>query len=123
MGKASQRKGRNAERELASVLQSYGYAATTGTPMNYGAEPDVSGLPGLHLEVKRAETIRLPTWLEQAERDAKRMNDGAPVVVFRRSREPWRVCLRLDDFMKLYGASQNHEQDTEKMGLESLESP
>ena len=102
MGKASQRKGRAAEIELAEVLRGYGYHAAPGTALNYGTEPDVIGLPGLHLEVKRCERLQLPAWIEQAERDAQRMQDGAPVVIFRQNRQPWRVCLRLDDFMRLY---------------------
>lgn len=102
MGRPSQRKGREAERELASILLSYGYEAEPGAPMNYGTEADVHGLPGIHIEVKRCERLNLPAWIEQAERDALRMQDGAPVVVFRQNREPWRVCLRLSDFMKYY---------------------
>lgn len=101
-GKSSQRKGRTAERELAEVLQGYGFAAEPGRALNYGTEADVSGLPGLHLEVKRCERLQLPAWIEQAERDAKRFDDGAPAVIFWQSRQPWRVCMRLDDFMRFY---------------------
>lgn len=102
MGKTSQRKGRTAEIELSNILRGYGLYATPGSPLNYGTEADVNGLPGYHIEVKRCERLSLPAWIEQAERDAQRMQDGAPLVVFRQNRQPWRVCIRLDDFMKLY---------------------
>ena len=101
-GKSSQRKGRDAERELAEVLRGYGFTAEPGRTLSYGQEPDVYGLPGLHLEVKRCERLQLPAWIKQAERDAKRFDDGAPAVIFRQSRQPWRVCMRLDDFMRFY---------------------
>lgn len=102
VGKSSQRKGREAERELAGILRGYGFDAMPGTALNYGTEPDITGLPGIHMEVKRCERIELPKWFEQAERDAAAMLDGAPVVFFRRNRKPWMVCLRLDDFMRFY---------------------
>lgn len=105
MGTASQRKGRRAELELCEILRCYGYDAEPGQALNYGTEPDVVGLPGLHLEVKRCERLRLPDWIEQAEADAERFGDGAPVVIFRQSRQPWRVCLRLTDFMRYFAES------------------
>ena len=103
MGTASQRKGRAAERELAGVLRGYGYDAEPGRALNYGTEADLSGLPGLHIECKRCERLQLPAWFEQSERDAERMKDGAPVVIFRRSRRPWMICMKLSDFMEYYG--------------------
>lgn len=103
MGKSNQRKGREAERELAEILRGYGFNAEPGKALNYGTEADVVGLPGLHLEVKRCERLQLPAWIEQAERDAARFNDGVPLVVFRQNRQPWRVCLRLTDFLVIYG--------------------
>lgn len=102
MGASSQRKGRAAERELAEVLRSYGFQAEPGRALNYGMEADLSGLPGLHIECKRCERLELPKWFEQSERDAERMRDGAPVVIFRRSRKPWMIALKLADFMEYY---------------------
>mgnify|MGYP007101879398 CR=1 FL=1 len=110
MGKSSQRKGRAAERELAEILCGYGYAAKPGRALNYGSEADVIGLPGFHLEVKRCERLQLPAWIEQAERDAERMQDGVPVVIFRQNRQPWRVCLKLSEFLSLLGKGTGEEQ-------------
>jgi len=106
MGAKSQRKGRSAELELARTLQTHGYNVEPGRALSYGKVPDLSGLPGVHIECKRAETLRLSEWMDQAERDAERLGDGAPAVFFRRSRSPWMVCMKLEDWMGIYKAHQ-----------------
>lgn len=106
MGAKSQRKGRAAELELSRVLQGYGYNVEPGRALSYGEVPDLSGLPGVHIECKRAETLRLSEWMAQAERDSQRFEDGVPAVFFRRSREPWRVFMNLVDWVELYRSYQ-----------------
>ena len=101
-GRRSQAKGANGERELAAILRGCGYDIQRGGSLSFGKEPDLSGLPGVHIECKRAETLRLSEWMAQAERDAQRFQDGAPAVFFRRSREPWRVVMDLEGWMGLY---------------------
>lgn len=88
MGRSQQKKGRDAERDLARIFQGYGYNVEPGRAMSYGTEPDLVGLDGVHIECKRAEQLRLSEWMAQAERDAQRFGDGAPAVFFRWSREP-----------------------------------
>ncbi len=105
-GKHSQRKGAEGERELAYVLREHGYSVQRGGSLSFGEVPDLPGLPGVHIEVKRAETLRLSEWLAQAERDAKRFGDGAPAVFFRRSRSPWCVVMKLSDWIQLYTKGQ-----------------
>ena len=90
-GRSSQRKGRAAELELSRVLQGYGYNVEPGRALGYGTEPDLVGLPGVHVECKRTEQLRLSEWLAQAERDAQRFGDGAPAVFFRRWSCGWRT--------------------------------
>ena len=81
MGGKSQRKGRRAELELASVLKGYGFESVQpGEAVSYGTVPDVVGLPGVHIECKRCEQLRIAEWAEQAERDAERFQDGLPAV-------------------------------------------
>ena len=103
MGKASQRKGRAGELELARILKSHGYDVHAGVSRSYGSEPDLTGLPGVHIECKRVERLNVPEAMAQAARDSERFHDGAPAVFHRRSREPWLVTMRLDDWLKLYG--------------------
>ena len=103
MGKASQRKGRTGELELARILQNHGYDVHAGVSRSYGSEPDLTGLPGVHIECKRVERLNVPEAMAQAARDSERFHDGAPAVFHRRSREPWLVTMRLDDWLELYG--------------------
>lgn len=102
MGKSQQRKGADGEKELAEVLRGYGYDVTRGGSMSFGAVPDLVGLPGVHVEVKRVERLNLWKAMQQAAADADRFRDGLPIVFHRMNRRPWLVTMRLDDFMKLY---------------------
>lgn len=101
-GRTSQRKGADAEREIVSILQARGYPAQRGGSLSYGTAPDVYGLDGLHLEIKRHEKLNLHAAYQQSQLDARRFQDGKPVVVHRRSREPWLITLALDDFLEIY---------------------
>ena len=107
MAKASQRKGRAGELELCRVLHEYGYDVQPGRPASFGAEPDLSGLPGIHVEVKRREQTDIAAALKQAAEDARRFGDGLPVVFTRGNRQRWRVVMDLRDFMELYGRASN----------------
>lgn len=98
----SKRKGSVGERELAHVLQGYGYDAHRGQQFAGGVDsPDVYGLPGIHIECKRVQKLNIHRSYEQAERDAA--GQKIPAVFHRRNREKWMVTLSLDDFMEIYG--------------------
>lgn len=98
-GRASKVKGANGEREVVAALREAGYDAHR-TPHSgaLGWMPgDAIGTPWF-IEVKRCETLRIPEWCRKAEEQA---GDSTALVVFRRSHEPWRVVLRLDEFLQL----------------------
>ena len=101
-GRASQRKGADGERELAALLREHGYLAERGGSLSFGEVPDLTGLPGVHIEVKRVERLNVPEAVKQASRDAERFQDGAPAVFHRRNREPWLVTMCLQDWISLY---------------------
>lgn len=101
-GKKSQHKGRAGELELSRILRGCGYDVQPGRAVSYGATPDISGLPGIHIECKRVERLNVPEAMKQAVRDAEKFHDGAPTLFHRRSREPWLVTMRLQDWMGLY---------------------
>lgn len=103
MGKSQQRKGAAGERELAALLSAAGYKCQRGGSLSFGEVPDVLGLPGIHIEVKRVEKLNVVEAMEQAIRDSDRMLDGLPALFHRRNRKPWLVTMRLQDLMKLYG--------------------
>lgn len=117
-GKASQRKGADGERELAAILRECGYTIERGGSLSFGEVPDLAGLPGIHIECKRCEQVRLSEWMEQAERDSRHFKDGLPAVFHRRSREGWRVTMNLADFMRLYDRqkTQSDRQKTAENG-------
>lgn len=99
----SRDKGKRGELEVAHIMQSYGYDARRGQQFSgLQGDADVVGVPGLHLEIKRVKTLRLDDAMEQSIRDAR--EDEIPVVIHRKDKQPWRVTLSLEDFMKLYQA-------------------
>lgn len=95
------RKGAAGERELAAILKAEGYAAERGG-VSYGTVPDVYGLPGVHIEVKRVEKLNVSEAMEQATRDSERFRDGIPALFHRKNRRPWLVTMRLSDWLSLY---------------------
>ncbi len=106
MGSKSQRKGAAGERELAEIFQAHGYACTRGGSLTFGEVPDIIGLPGVHIEVKRVERLNVPEAMEQSIRDSERMQDGMPALFHRRNRKPWLVTMRLEDWLRLYRSSE-----------------
>lgn len=105
MGGKSQRKGAVGERELAAILQQHGYDCTRGKSLSFGEVPDLSGLPDIHIEVKRVEKLNVCEAMEQSIRDSERMLDGMPTLFHRRNRKPWLVTMRLSDWIQLYKES------------------
>ena len=109
MGRASQRKGADGERELAAILRARGYDIERGGSLSYGEAPDLAGLPGVHIEVKRVERLNVPQAMSQAVRDADRFG-GVPGLFHRRSRSPWLVTMLLTDWLKLYENAKEKEK-------------
>lgn len=109
MGKKQQRKGANGERELALILQGYGYPAERGGSQTYGTIPDVVGLPGIHIECKRVERLDLLSAMRQAQQDAARFHDGRPAVFHRKNRSEWLVTMTLEDWICLFSGEVSGE--------------
>lgn len=97
----SNRKGKVGEREIAAYLREHGYTeARRGQQFHGGSDsPDVVGMTGFHIEVKRVERLDLNAAMEQSIRDAA--ENEIPVVFHRRDRDYWKVTMRLDDFMEV----------------------
>lgn len=104
--KSSKAKGARFERELAAIFKEYGYDESRRTAQycgNTGDAADVIGLPGIHIEAKFQETMRLYEWMEQAKNDAKASESGnLPAVFHKKSRADILVTMRLEDWMQLY---------------------
>ncbi len=101
----SKQKGARFERTLAGRFKDYGYDArrTAQYCGNTGDASDVVGLPGLHIEAKHQETMRLYDWIAQAKRDATANGKGSlPVVFHKKNNAEILVTMELDDFMQIY---------------------
>lgn len=101
----SKQKGARFERSLASKFREYGYDArrTAQYCGNTGDASDVVGLPGIHIEAKHQETMRLYDWVDQAKRDAEAGGEGnIPAVFHKKNNCEILVTMTLDGFMQLY---------------------
>ena len=108
-GAKSTREGATGEREVMAILREHGYNVERGGSLSFGEVPDLTGLPGVHIECKRRETTEIWKWMAQAEADAQRFQDGAPAVFFRRSHSSWMVCMKLSDWLGLYDRQKDAE--------------
>lgn len=97
-GRASRNKGAAAEREVSKILNEAGIFSHRGYVQF--RQSDIVGVDGVHIEVKRQESLNLRAAMEQSEAAAE---DGEiPVVIHRKDREKWRVTMNLEDWMELY---------------------
>ena len=104
MGKInSKEKGARFERKLSGMFRDYGYKArrTAQYCGNTGDASDVVGLPGIHIEAKHQEKMKLYEWMDQAKRDAKETSDF-PVVFHKKNHAEVLVTMQFDTFMQLY---------------------
>lgn len=101
----SKQKGARFERLLASKFREQGYDArrTAQYCGNSGDAADVTGLPGIHVEAKHAEAMRLYEWMAQAKRDAAAGGGNAlPAVFHKKNYAEILVTMELDDWFCLY---------------------
>ena len=97
----SRQKGARGERELASMLRSYGCDARRGQQYcGANGDADVVGLQGVHIECKRVEHLNLYDAMSQSVHDAK--EDEIPAVFHRKNNCEWLVTVSLPDFMRMY---------------------
>ena len=98
----SRAKGASFERTLASKLREYGYDCRRGQQYcGANGDADVVGLPGIHIEAKACEQMRLYDWMSQAKRDSEGTG-RLPAVFHKKNYAEILVTMRLDDFMILY---------------------
>lgn len=108
MGRKSREKGKSGEREVARILRDAGYDARRGQQFHGGpGSPDVVGIPGFHVEVKRTEAFRLYDAMQQSRDDSGK--GEVPVVFHRRNRHGWVVVMDLPDWLDLVGGGDGPE--------------
>lgn len=113
-GRGSKNKGREGEKEFAALLAAFGYIAYRDgkqffTPEGVRIHRDVQhNVPGIHFEVKRREKVDVPAWMRQAKEES---GDAVPVVAWRGNRQPWRIIMDADDFLRLIGGLDEDRSD------------
>ena len=104
----SRQKGKRGELEAARVLREYGYETHRGVQYHGGPEsPDVTGLPGCHLEIKRVEKLNIQDAVEQAKRD--RADGELAVVMHRKNNCEWLVTMPFADWIRIYREYESSE--------------
>lgn len=100
----SRAKGARFERSLASKFREYGYKDARRTAQycgNSGEAADIKNLPGIHVEAKHSEQMRLYEWVSQAKRDAEGTG-RLPAVFHKKNNAEILVTMTLDDWFNLY---------------------
>ena len=98
-GRGKRNKGAAGERELAGILKDHlGFEVKRNLGQARDGADDIT-IQKFRIEVKRQERLQVDRWSEQVESCSK--VGEIPVLAYRRNGQPWRVCLRLDDFIPL----------------------
>ena len=104
----SRDKGKRGELEAAHILKEYGYDARRGQQFSgANGDPDVIGLPRIHLEIKRVEKLNIDDALSQSIRDAR--DEEVPVVMHRKNRAEWKITMRFADWIEMYKAWEKNQ--------------
>ena len=97
MGKASRTKGANGEREALKLLgEELGVMLTRNLQQTREGGGDCLCINGFAIEIKRQERLARPSWWRQACEQAKRIG-AEPMLLYRRSREPWTAFIHTID--------------------------
>lgn len=104
----SKQKGARGERELANKLKEFGFSTRRGQQYCGIEGSDVVGLPNIHIECKRVESLNVLKAYEQSVRDST--ESEIPVVIHRKDRCPWLVTLSLEDFVNMYKEAKLNEK-------------
>jgi len=98
-GRGKRNKGAAGERELAGILKDHlGFEVKRNLGQARDGADDIT-IQKFRIEVKRQERLQVDKWSEQVESCSK--SGEIPILAYRRNGQPWRVCLKLDDFIPL----------------------
>lgn len=117
-GRASRRKGKTGELEVAKLFAAVGIPARRGQQYAGDIEaPDVVVSQEyrdlIDVEVKRTERLKLTEWMRQQREDTD--NSGNGVIFHRRNLEEWNVILPAEFFLKIFKV---YADDILESGLE-----
>lgn len=90
-------KGARAEREVLRLLgEELGQVLERNLSQTREGGADCLCVKGFAIEVKRQESLSRPAWWRQACEQADRAG-AEPMLLYRRSREPWRALIHTRD--------------------------
>jgi hypothetical protein len=100
-GSSARSKGKRGELELCKILSQALSIPVRRVPLSGAMEGHKGDLevPGLHVEVKRAETWHLAEWIRQMEDQS---GDKMGALMFRKSRSPWYCLMTLNEWLELW---------------------
>lgn len=137
MGKPSRDKGKRGENEIVDLYREAGFprakrtAALQAGLRHYGqiAEADVWVGDDFHVEVKRQEVLRIPTWLRQLDTDCPEGRAG--ILFYRQSRQRWRAVVKRElldeleatvaDHLLTYAARSTAVAETDRVEADGVE--
>ncbi len=98
-GRGKRNKGAGGERELAALLSDQlGFVVKRNLGQARDGADDLT-VAQFRIECKRCERLQVDKWSEQVEACTQPGEVG--VVAYRRNGQPWRVVMRLHDFLPL----------------------
>ena len=100
--KGSRVKGNRFELDVAKGLKSISDDSQRALLSGIRGEGDVIGLP-FHVECKRCETLKISQWFKEEQHKAL---DKPFILVYRKSHEPARVVMDLNDFISIVRVAQ-----------------
>lgn len=94
-------KGSRGELALLQVLHRHGWttARRNWQSGGQGGGDIVEGIPGVSIECKNAESVRIWDWWAQTKAAAKPTD--MPLLAFKRSRSEWLAVVPLEDLLEL----------------------
>ena len=93
MSKMSRTKGAAAEREVFKIFNDELGLSIKRNLEQYQQSDSDARLYGFCIEIKRCEALSLRSWWDQVVESSKK-DHSIPVLIYRQSRQPWRVSRR-----------------------------
>ena len=97
----SRDKGARGEREFAGLCRDQGYGEVRRGQQFSGLEgEDCVGLPGIHIEIKRVQSLNIEKAMSQSRRDSK--EDQIPIVAHRKNDCKWLITMDAEQWFEIY---------------------
>lgn len=92
MSRMSRTKGAAAEREVFKIFNDELGLEIRRNLDQYQQSDSDARMYGFCIEIKRCEKLNLRAWWKQVV-DASKKDDSVPILIYRQSRQPWRVMM------------------------------